>query len=194
MVEIDPQWLARMCEFSRIRIDSTAAYEGGTLSLLGTKLYQEFLTSDRASSLVIEGIMAEVAGEVARAASLRDQHPPRWLEQTRELLREQYAAHLSLAEIATTVGVHPVHLAQAFRRFYHSTVGEYVRAQRIEFACRELTFSETPLAEIARLAGFADQSHFARTFKQRVGVPPSRFRETARPNWGTGARAKRLSD
>jgi AraC family transcriptional regulator len=186
-VEIDPEWLDRMCEFSQIQLESTAAYEGGALSLLGSRLYKEFLTSDHSSSLVIEGIMAEVAGEVARAADLRDRQPPRWLEQTRELLRERYAAHLSLTEIAATADVHPVHLAQAFRKFYRCTIGDYVRTQRIEFACRELTFSEAPLAEIARLAGFADQSHFTRTFKQRVGVPPSQFRDATRHSRVTDA-------
>ena len=180
VVEIDPGWLTRMCEFSRIRIDATAAFEEGPFSLLGSRLYKEFLTTDQASSLVIEGIMTEMAGEVARAAMPGDRRPPHWLEQTRELLREQYAAHLSLAEIASAVDVHPVYLAQAFRKFYHCTVGDFVRTQRIQFACRELTFSQAPLAQIARLAGFSDQSHFSRTFKQRVGVLPSRFREAAR--------------
>ena len=128
--------------------------------------------------------MTDVAGEVSRGANLGELRPPRWLEQTRELLREEYAGHLHLAEIAKTVGVHPVHLAQAFRKFYRCTVGDYVRTLRIEFARRELTVSETPLAEIARLAGCADQSHFSRTFKQMVGLPPSQFRGTARPRLG----------
>jgi AraC family transcriptional regulator len=180
IVEIDPQWLERMCESARIHIEATAAFESGALSLLGSRLYKEFHTTDQASSLVIEGIMAELAGEVARAGQVEDRRPPRWLEQTRELLREQYASRLSLSDLATTVDVHPVHLAQAFRRFYRCTIGDYVRTQQIEFACRELTFSETPLAEIARRAGFADPSHFTRTFKQRVGVLPSQFREAAR--------------
>jgi AraC family transcriptional regulator len=42
----------------------------------------------------------------------------------------------------------------------------YVRQLRIEVACREITESGTPFLEIAAAAGFADQGHFARTFKR----------------------------
>jgi AraC family transcriptional regulator len=74
--------------------------------------------------------------------------------------------------------VHPVHLAREFRRFEHCTIGEYVRRLRIEQACRRLTHSTDPIAAIAAEAGFADQSHFARTFKRVVGMSPVQFRAT----------------
>jgi AraC family transcriptional regulator len=77
--------------------------------------------------------------------------------------------------------VHPVHLAQAFRKFYHCTIGDHVRSLRIDFACRQLTMTKLPLSEIALLAGFADQSHFTRTFKEALGLPPSQYRELASP-------------
>ena len=75
--------------------------------------------------------------------------------------------------------MHPVHLAQTFRKFYRCTIGDYVRSLRIEFACRQLAATNMPLSQIALLAGFADQSHFTRTFKETLGVPPSRYRELA---------------
>jgi AraC family transcriptional regulator len=33
-----------------------------------------------------------------------------------------------------------------------------------------------PLSEIALAAGFADQSHFARRFRQHVGMSPRHYR------------------
>jgi AraC family transcriptional regulator len=39
---------------------------------------------------------------------------------------------------------------------------------------------DEPLATIAASAGFADQSHFCRVFKQLVGQTPSQFRAGAR--------------
>jgi AraC family transcriptional regulator len=177
IVELEPGWLERVQELSAIRLDSTAALDGSALQPLRARLYKEFLSPDDASRLVIEGILFEIAGELARAHGPRDPRPPRWLEQSRELVRERYASRLSLADIAETVGVHPVHLAQAFRKFYRCTVGEHVRSMRIEFACRQLTLTDMPLSQIALLAGFADQSHFTRTFKQMVGVAPSQYRE-----------------
>jgi AraC family transcriptional regulator len=71
--------------------------------------------------------------------------------------------------------VHPVYLATAFRQHYRTTVGDYIRTLRIDFACREMLRSDRPLAEIAMEAGFADQSHFSKAFKRIVGVPPSEY-------------------
>src|SRR5574341_1998626 len=107
-------------------------------------------------------------------------HSPRWLQQARELLHGRFMEHLTLAEVAHNVGVHPVHLAQAFHKSYQCTVGDYVRQLRVEYACRELASSETPIVEIALAAGFCDQSHFTRTFKRCIGVAPSQYRESIR--------------
>ena len=57
--------------------------------------------------------------------------------------------------------------------------GEYVRRQRIALACRSLAESDMPLADVAIEAGFADQSHFTRTFKRQLGVTPAAYRRQA---------------
>ena len=33
-----------------------------------------------------------------------------------------------------------------------------------------------PLAEVGFLCGYADQAHFTREFRRRVGLPPERYR------------------
>jgi AraC family transcriptional regulator len=81
-----------------------------------------------------------------------------------------------LKTIADSVAVHPVHLVRTFRRFYRSTVGEYLRRLRIEFASQQLAGTDTPLADIALASGFADQCHFTRTFKRLTGLTPARYR------------------
>jgi AraC-like DNA-binding protein len=48
---------------------------------------------------------------------------------------------------------------------------------RIEVAATHLCKANGPaLAEIAFIAGFADQAHFARTFSRTVGTTPSSYR------------------
>lgn len=172
VVEVEPAWLARIQEFCGLGLDATSAFDGGALASLGARLYKKFLSHDDASHLVIEGILFEMAGELTRAARPRDLLPPRWLQQSRELVRERYAGRLPLAEIAETAGVHPVHLAQAFRKFYRCTIGDHVRSLRIEFACRQLAAAKMPLSEIARLPmGFARQ--YRDQFWQRRYGPDS---------------------
>jgi AraC family transcriptional regulator len=87
---------------------------------------------------------------------------------------------LTLDGIAKSVGTHPVHLARAFRQHHYCTIGEYIRKLRVEFACCEITTTDSSLAEIAARTGFYDQSHFSRTFKRIIGVTPREYRAAFR--------------
>jgi AraC-like DNA-binding protein len=80
-----------------------------------------------------------------------------------------------LRDIAAASGVHPSHLATAFRRAFGCTVGEVKRQRRMARAINLLA-RDTPLAEIAAACGFADQSHFTREFRRAVGTTPANFR------------------
>jgi len=95
----------------------------------------------------------------------------------RDLLTERCTAAFTLAGLAAEADVHPGHLADAFRRHFGCTVGAHVRRQRVALACRHLAGSEAPLADIALLTGFADQSHFTRTFKRQIGLTPAAYRK-----------------
>ncbi|HEX4945545.1 MAG TPA: AraC family transcriptional regulator [Blastocatellia bacterium] len=177
IIEIAPEWLAHVREHVTLS-NQSADFRGGTLELLARKLYREFAQMDQASSLIIEGLMLEMMGESARLCAANGRGAPlRWLRQARDLLESRFTENLSLSEVARNVGVHPVHLAQSFHKTYASTVGEYVRKLRIDYACRELMLSDRPIVEIALTAGFCDQSHFTRTFKRLIGISPTQYRE-----------------
>ena len=174
-IGIAPQWLERMREYS-LSLDYSV-HSGGLLAGLFMKLYKEFQLMDEASPLAIEGLALEMLAEVSRRkVKVADRKPPRWLSQALDLLHEQFSERLTIAYLATSVGVHPVHLAREFRKFYRCTIGEYIRQLRIEHACRELSISDASLASIASAAGFSDQSHFSRTFKRLVDMTPAQYR------------------
>lgn len=183
-IAIEPRWLERVRQFSaapRISIH----YRGGFLALLAMRLYQEFQQMDEVSSLVIEGLVLEMLGITSRHYRTLERSerrsPPRWVLQARELIQARFSESLTLAGVAAYVGVHPVHLARVFREHYRCTIGEYIRQSRIEFASRELSGSDAPLAEIASISGFSDQSHFSKTFKRLTGQTPAEFRKGSRP-------------
>ena len=175
-VDIPSSWLERAREYS-LRLEDSVHCHGGLLSGLFVKLYREFRQMDGASPLVIEGLMLEMLAEASRReVKVSDRTPPRWLAQALELLREQFSEQLTLAQVARSVGVHPIHLARGFRRYCRCTVGEYIRQLRIEHACHELCVSDASLAAIASAAGFSDQSHFSRTFKRLMAMTPAQYR------------------
>lgn len=178
IIEIEPWWLDRIREHTVI-IDRSADFHGGDPALLGMKLYNEFLhAEDDVSQLVIEGLMLAILGEATRGATTPVAPvPPRWLGQAKDLLHDRFTESLTLADIAQSVGVHPVHLAQTFHKYFKCTVGTYLRQLRVDFACQQLVNSDAPLCQIALAAGFTDQSHFTRMFKRYVGVTPGQYRE-----------------
>jgi AraC-like DNA-binding protein len=161
---------------------SRSSVEGGAPAWLAGRLYQEFREPDALSPLVVEGTVLEILGHAARrAASAGRRPPPRWLRQVTDLLHARFRENLPLDELARTAAVHPAHLARVFRRHLRCSAGEYVRQLRVEHACRALSRTDTPLAEVALNVGFSDQSHFSTVFKRHTGFTPAAFRRLFRP-------------
>jgi AraC family transcriptional regulator len=137
-VELTARWLHRLRDHSAL-LERAPHFDGGPHAFLVLRLYREFQAPDGLSPLAVEGLMLEMAAEACRRSQPdARRNKPRWLEQTRELLHARFHEPMTLAEIAAGVGVHPVYLASVFRRHYRSSVGEYVRRLRIEFASRRL--------------------------------------------------------
>ena len=72
--------------------------------------------------------------------------------------------------------VHPVLLARAFRTYFGTSPGRYLRRLRLDWAAAELLATQRRLADIALQAGFADQSHFTRAFRRHTGLTPGQYR------------------
>lgn len=180
IIEVESGWRERMREH-QVSLERSAVFHGGLSVWLATRLYKEFQLADVASSLAIEGLALEVMADLSRRLpKALGRKPPKSLEQTRELLHTHFSESLTLAEIAGSVGIHPVHLARIFRRYHHCTIGEYVRKLRIESACHEISTTDCQLALIASRNGFYDQSHFSRAFKRMMGITPGQYRAAFR--------------
>jgi AraC family transcriptional regulator len=176
------RWLDLVgCESSFI--NSPAYFQSGRPGQLMAKIYLEFCKFDEFSPLVIEGLVLEMLGQASRqSVKHRSRNgAPGWLARVRELLHDRFDEGLPFSEIARTAGVHETHLSREFHRYFGCTVGEYVRRLRVDFACRRLSATDAPLAEIALAAGFFDQSHFTRTFKSQTGMTPHKYRRVFGP-------------
>ena len=177
-IDVPPELLESGRQYSLV-LDAAVHAKGGTVALLLMKVYAEFLQTDSASDAAILGLSFEVLAEVSRRqVRVERSGQLHWLSYAEEFLHAHFNDGASLLTLSQAVGVNPSHLARAFRRHYHCTVGEYVRRLRIEHACRQLGSANSSLAEVSVAAGFADQSHFGRTFKRLVGMTPARYRES----------------
>jgi AraC-type DNA-binding domain-containing proteins len=86
---------------------------------------------------------------------------------------------LSVAELAAAAGYSPYHFMRSFQAVVGVTAHAYVVQCRIH-AARALLAEGVPAAEVASIAGFADQSHLIRQFKAMHGVTPGQFAEGCR--------------
>lgn len=174
-VELEPVWMKRLDAQP-----SPAMFRETFMTGLAMNLYREFKSIDEASSLAMEGLALEMTAWAIRYRMPPRAQVPRWLESVREILHEKFRDPLTISWMAEEVGVHPVYLGSTFRHYCGCGVGDYIRQLRVSYASRELANSESSLAEIGQASGFADQSHFSRTFKRFTGMTPARYRSLFR--------------
>lgn len=82
---------------------------------------------------------------------------------------------IGLAEFAAVVNVSRFHFTRLFKRSTGYTAISFVEQCRIRRARELIAESDLPLAQIAIMTGFADQSHFTRRFHRHVGLTPAVF-------------------
>jgi AraC family transcriptional regulator len=107
----------------------------------------------------VREMLAEPPGNVAAE--------PAWLGVVKAEVDRTGALEPDVDALAALAGRHPAHL----------TLGEYARARLVARAGEELRRGEKPLSDIALAYGFADQSHFSRTFKRFMNMTPDAYRK-----------------
>jgi len=103
---------------------------------------------------------------------------PQAPEAVKELVAylDNYAAEdVFLEELCARSGYSQGHLIRAFKQYFGLTPRAYLINRRVQYGQNELKNGK-PIAEAALNAGFADQSHFQRTFKRLVAATPNQYR------------------
>jgi len=131
--------------------------------------------------------LAEVLARfVERHADTRAQFKPasreRWaVRLAKEHLEENFAASVSLEDLAALVNLSPFYLARVFSAEVGLPPHAYQTQVRVRRA-RDLLLRGRSVTGAAHETGFADQSHLTRHFKRLVGVPPGRYCDQNRKN------------
>ena len=140
------------------------------------RLRSTLTRGDQLSSVVIESTILEMIARLD-ASSLRDSSGAVWLLDVRDRLEAEFCVIPTMEALSEQAGVHPVHLARAFRRRFGCSVGDYVRRLQVGKAALMLEGGGEPLAAVAFEAGFADQSHMTRRVHAETGSTPGAWRQ-----------------
>lgn len=87
---------------------------------------------------------------------------------------------LNLARWAGAHGLHPGSISRAFRSIYSVSPSYYRLVQRTRHALTLLSETQTALADIAALSGFADQAHMSRAVRHVTDCTPLQLRRQTR--------------
>lgn len=138
------------------------------------RLTRALLARD-AEPVALEGLGLELAAEAMAPPRRESALRPAWLDTAETYLADAFDQPIAVADVARAAGVHPVHLARGYRRWFGAAPGARLRARRLERAADLLMLGRTPIGEVALSAGFCDQSHLSRQFRQAYGVTPGEF-------------------
>jgi AraC family transcriptional regulator len=175
-IELGSSWLRELLEIGA-PLDRSFDVRDERIAIAGARLSSECRRQDRDSALAVESLTWEILhASLRRDPSTTERTPPRWLRDLRDLIDGSLGAPPPLRSVAKAVGVHPVYFAAVFRRFHDCSLGEYYRRRRLEAARAKLANPDLPLSRVAFEVGFADQSHFTRTFKRYTGMSPGQYR------------------
>ena len=92
-----------------------------------------------------------------------------------EYIQEHYTSPITLTELTEQLHVSKSYLIRLFRQHLGMTVTAYINGVKLDYAAQLLTTSSMNVQQTADCLGYADSGYFARLFRRRFGVSPSRF-------------------
>lgn len=98
------------------------------------------------------------------------------IRRAEEFLRENITSRYSLEEVSRAANLSTYHFIRVFRSVTGKTPYEYLLDAKIEKARELLRSGKMTVTEVCLACGFNNVSHFTSTFKKKVGVTPSRYR------------------
>jgi AraC family transcriptional regulator len=101
---------------------------------------------------------------------------PRALRRICEYVDGHIGQRINVDALARLANLSICYFVRAFKRSVGITPHEYLIRRRVELTMTLLSGTDMPLSEIALTAGFADQSHCSRRFRQHVGMSPRDYR------------------
>ena len=93
-----------------------------------------------------------------------------------EYIRQHSDENIGLDDIAKYAGLSKSYLCTLFRDNMNMTVNEYILRVRIENSIEIMKDRSLTIGEIGKKCGFSSQSHFTKTFKKIIGLPPGQYR------------------
>jgi AraC family transcriptional regulator len=172
-IEIDENLLKEL-QISEALIEKSIQHT--TLAkFLILKIFRECMIADTFSGDAITMLFAQLSNTHTHLEKF--EKSPFWVKSLSELLNDCWNENPNLHDLSTVLNVNPITISKHFPRYFGCTLSEYLRRMKINRSLSLIKSNESNLTEIGFQCGFADQSHFIRTFKSQTGFLPKQFQK-----------------
>ncbi|PIF47153.1 helix-turn-helix protein [Chryseobacterium sp. 52] len=172
-LEVTESWFEKF-QISKDSIEGSFNLKNPALKLLMYKIFRETKNKDLSFELSVHQLLLNIFSELSDKDENSDKKP-KWVGKVDEMLHENFTEKLNLTALSKSLDIHPVHLSRGFQKHFHCTLGEYIRKLKISQSLTLLNTRQS-LAEVALECGFADQSHFIRSFRENIGITPLQYK------------------
>ena len=146
------------------------------LILLQYQIFKETKVNDDTTALSVQSLLLQTLARLKHTQETQLKSKPSWVKNITAILHDRTTEKLSLTELSDSLEIHPAHLSRDFSKYFHCSLGTYVRKLKIERSLSLLSDKKHSLTDIAFICGFTDQSHFIRCFKEMTGINPLAYR------------------
>lgn len=187
-IHIHPSFLDRVASevhgptIGRFRLKDRTKLRDPQILQIAHELVQESVSGRCGAHAMVRALGLQLAIHLVRHhADERPAAPCGGLKEYQSQCISRYVAanlsgDLSVPALASLLNLSADHFTRRFRLTFACTPHQYVLRARLDHACMLLRDSGRPMADIAALTGFSDQSHFNRWFKREFGKTPGIWR------------------
>ena len=116
------------------------------------------------------------AATPARHPAGAEHRDTRLLRQTVQYVDRHYAEKITVAAISAQCGYSSSHFMKRFHDLTGTSFAQYLIHFRLEKAAALLRETNRTILEISMETGFDNLSYFTRSFKEKYGISPGKFR------------------
>lgn len=176
-VELDAEWFERY-DLKTSLLQGSFQLHHPQLQVIMYNIVKELKLDAENAKLAIDVLLIELFSAIGRTDKPPKSKKPEWVQQLRDLLFDTPADYKwTLSALSLQLNLHPVHLSRDFPKHFGISLGNYIRILKLTKALNLIAGSQHSLTDIALHCGFADQSHFIRSFKSIFKITPMAYRK-----------------
>ncbi|MFV0423052.1 helix-turn-helix domain-containing protein [Oleidesulfovibrio sp.] len=129
---------------------------------------------------LVGALVALIVNHTRHAEVVPEHNMPEAVHTVQRYLKANLSENVSLTALSELAAVSRFHLLRIFQAQTGLPPHAYHNQLRVNSAKQRLK-AAIPLSQVAAEAGFSDQSHFSRVFKQFTGATPAQYRDATAP-------------